>query len=526
MHSSRSPHSSKKTSAVEHSSSKDSRRRRRRSHARRHPDLLWEGKLPRREKWIASLSALTLILSALAYSTVPLWAQWWVFGLSALTFLCLFLPVGYDGLLSNTPLESWRRLRRFPIFWLGLLLFGLMLVQSLNPAWTVEVGEKVTRVRPEPEHVGWLPIGVDAPFSSEVALGGMNGWRQMLIMAGPWLLLCAWWAGMERRRSWVGVAWAVLVVGLILVGWGAQMRIGNTWELNGLYNHGNTSFFATFLYQNQAAAWYSLLFALAVGMALWHWERAVAGQANKGGPHFLASGFAVMIALGMVFTLSFGGMLTLAVLLLVCTPVAVLWDWIRHGVEKNLVIGLGVSAMLLAVVAGVFAATSDLQEVETKLRRKFDLAQKKSLDDRAPLRRATWSLITYRDNDYLLYGYGAGSYRWLSPGFMRQQPEFRNKQGKLTHRTNYAHCDWLQIVAEWGSVGFGLVTLGLLWAAWRFLRAWRRWTPVVFMLGAGALLFLAHAWMDFLIYSPPLLGLFFFVALAAYRIGLKPATSS
>ncbi len=525
MHSEKSHHSPEKASAAESSSARRSRLHRRRSHAHRHPDLLWDGKLPRREKLIASLSALTLVLAVVAYSTVPLWAQWWVFGLSALTFLCLFLPVGYDGLLSNSPMESWRRLRRFPIFWLGLLLFGLMLAQSLNPAWIVEVGEKTTRVRPNPAHVGWLPIGVDAPFSSKATLGGMNGWRQMLLFSGPWFLLCAWWAGMERRRSWVGVAWTVLVLGLILVGWGAQMRIGNTFELNGLYNHGNTSFFATFLYQNQAAAWYSLLFALAVGMALWHWERAVAGRANKGGPHFLASGFAVMIALGMVFTLSFGGMVTLAVLLLVCTPVAVLWDWIRHGVEKNLVIGLGVSAMLLAVVAGVFVTTSDLQEVEQKLRRKFDLAHKQSLDDRAPLRRATWSLITYRDNDYLLYGYGAGSYRWLSPGFLRQQPEFRNKQGKLTHRTNYAHCDWLQMIAEWGVLGFGLVALGLLWTVWRFLRAWRRWTPVVFMFLAGALLFMAHAWMEFLIYSPPLLGLFFFIVLAAYRIGLKAPSS-
>jgi hypothetical protein len=126
-------------------------------------------------------------------------------------------------------------------------------------------------------------------------------------------------------------------------------------------------------------------------------------------------------------------------------------------------------------------------------------------------------MVEYRDHKNLWSGWGAGSYRWVSPHFFKKIPEFRHKDGSF-ERANYAHCDWLQMLTEWGVAGAVLVVAAFLWmAAWLLLRI-RRWTPATFSLLFALLLFMGHATMDFLNYSMPILCLVAFTAVAAARL--------
>jgi hypothetical protein len=470
----------------------------------------------RREKIIGVFAVGALVVPAVLYGAVRLNAQLLALGISAAAFLFLFLPV-FDGGKSRTALDSVKALTRFPLFWLGLLLFALMACQGLNPAWSVVVRTYTMRLFPEAQYIHWLPAGVDSPFDMDRRPGGMNAFRQMIIFGGPWLLLCALWAGVRRRKAIVGIAWGVLVAGFVLAAWGVEMRITGQQHL-GPYNMRNSSFFASFLYQNHAGAWLSLLFGSALALSFWHWGKSATVRAT-GGPHLLSAGLALCLVGASVCTLSFGGMFTLGTLLFVGVPVGVLWTLFRKGVNLNALVGGAVASALLAFLAFVFFETTDLRETEAKLSRKFSLVENARIDDREPFRRATWGMIEFKDYEKIWTGWGAGSYRWASPHFYKRIKEFRHRDGSH-QRANYAHCDWLQMLAEWGIAGVALVAAAFLWmASWLLLRL-RRWSPATFVLALALVLFIGHASMDFLNYSMPVLSLVAFTAVAAARFVL------
>jgi hypothetical protein len=460
-----------------------------------------------------------LVVSVAAYSSVPSWAQECSVALSGLAFAFLFLPVGFDDGSSISAGKSLRALLRFPLFWLGLGLLLLMLVQGLNPSLGVVQRTFYWGIYPmETPPVPWLPSGVNAPFDSDVRPWGMNAFREMLIFGGPWLLLCALWVGVERRRTLVTIAWVLLIVALVLVAWGSEMRIEGKQVLTGRYTMRNSSFFGTFLYQNQAGAWLSLMVGVALALGVWHWNNA-AERFAQSGPHLLCAAIAVCLVLGAVCTLSFGGMLTISVLLLLVLPVAVLWGWVRNGVSRGVVFGGAVASVLLLTLVGVFYASMDLKAVEGKLLHKFKLVSANSLDDRAPLRRVTWAMIEHDDYERVWTGYGAGSYRWVGRGFFQADKSFSWSNGQLRSWANYAHCDWLQMLMEWGVAGMALVVSAFGWMAWFLLRNAHRWTPVSLVLVCAVLLFMGHATMDFLNYSMPILGLVAFATVGASRWG-------
>ncbi len=475
--------------------------------------------ISRREKIVAGFAVAALLFSAAAYSSVPWQAQLVTLALSAASFAFLFLPVGDDCRYSKTARESWSALKRFPLFWFGLALFALMLVQGLNPAFGVMERAFYWKLYSQ-DFVRWLPSGVDAPYVSESARqGGMNAFRQMVVFGAPWLLLCALRCGVSRRRSWVAMSWVVAVFGVLLVLWGVGMRLSGRTELTPAFGSRNTSFFATFLYQNQAGAWISLVFAVTVSLFVWHWQQARDAGA-KGGPHLVVAVIAALLVSAAPFTMSFGGMISLAVLGFVITPLALLSLILRSGAWRGVLLGGAAAGGMLALLAAVFAVTSDYSSVEAKLRHKFETAKSKSLDDRAPLRRATWELICSENGRFAPTGYGAGSYRWVSPAFLVRQPEFRTAAGKLKAQAVYAHCDWLQMLAEWGIAGVALVGGSILWSAWFFLKNIRRRTPALPILLGAIVLFMLHAGMDYLCYSMPLAGMTAFVFVGAERLGL------
>ena len=164
--------------------------------------------------------------------------------------------------------------------------------------------------------------------------------------------------------------------------------------------------------------------------------------------------------------------------------------------------------------ASLILIIADLKPIVERFQKKVASYQQAGTDDRAPLRRATWSLISdagWQGRAWV--GYGAGSYRWISPPYQAQQKEMQ-RDGKLFYRAIHAHNDWLEMLAEWGIVGLLAVFAGLFWLGRRLVRAFHGGHPETVPLALGLLLMMAHAWVDLLFWFTPLMFTAAFVASA------------
>ncbi|MDR0534773.1 MAG: O-antigen ligase family protein [Puniceicoccales bacterium] len=475
---------------------------------------------PGRREWlVAGFALMALVSSVVLLGALHVTGQFVVLTFSALAFAALFLPMFDEG-RSQSAKDSWRKLVRFPLFWLGLALLALMLVQGLNPDYLVVTRAYSFRVHPMRPHVPWLPSGVSAPFELETAPGGMNAFRQMVMFGAPWLLLCALWVGVARRRVFFALGWGLMLFAFLFSTHGIWLRITGAQDFMGYHTLAEAAFFSTFPYQNNAGGWLSLAFAVACALGLRHWGRTADVRAPSG-PHLLCAAFALSYALASICTLSFGGMLTTSALLFVATPAAILWLLWLKGVNRRAVLGGGVAVSLLALLVTVFFASMDLRSAQNKLERKFQLVETSRVDDRAPFRQATWDIITYRDNEHLWSGWGAGSYQWISPPFYKRLPAFQAKKSSPAKRSHHATCDWLEMLAEWGLLGMAIVVAAFAWVLGHLLRQWRRWTPATLVLVAAMLLYMGHSWMESLNYSMPVLCLAAFVTMLAMKFSLS-----
>lgn len=463
---------------------------------------------------MGGLALLTIVFTLWNISGMAAWPLVWSVVLSALTFAALFVPLpGRDSGAERR--ENFRRLLRFPVFWLGIALFAFMLCQDLNASREILLQEKGWwKILYHPEHIEWLPNGVDAPFGLNNEKFSMNAVRQMCIFGCAWLVLCSLWCGLRSRRVRTWLLWglsinATLLAVFCLLRWSNNM----TTEYLG-YKTGVRSFFGVFSYKNHAAEFFVLSFSLSVSLALTVWRRNVA-QFKKSGAHVLLATLSLFLWIAALCTASFAGIIEAAAWLLIL-PVLIFSGGLMR---RTTWIAFGFVSLLIAGLATVWFATADMDGTWKKVEVKFALMKKEQIDDRAPLRDLTWNMFT-RSETRERFGWGAGSYRWIAHTFQRQMPEFLNKKGKLKSWTEYAHCDPLQMLAEWGYVGSGIFFAGVLWFVAFALRNIRRWRTSSVALLCGTTFFAAHSCMDFVTYNPALL-LTMAVVVVAFRWSLK-----
>ena len=122
------------------------------------------------ESWLLTFVGANLVFLPWAFGGMTAWSQSISFALSVAAFAtALFTPNATGERKALT------RLIRFPLFWLGLLYFGIIAIQMLNPAWRYEEvgsGWQLRRI----SHIAWLPHGVvNNPFRM------VNAWRVLLI---------------------------------------------------------------------------------------------------------------------------------------------------------------------------------------------------------------------------------------------------------------------------------------------------------------------------------------------------------
>ena len=221
-------------------------------------------------------------------------AQWGLRGFVAGVFTTLASLV-IAGLVW--PSESRRRLVRFAPFWLGLFLFAWIACQSWN-TWGVVVQRDLFWKIVARDHITWLPSGLDAPFQSSEEPGGMNGWRQLLILVGPWALLCALVSIRPGRRAFAWLA-AVACANALGVAVAGNMSRAYRWrDFLGFADPDLApSPFGPFVYRNHGGAYLMLAAVLAASLMLYLAKRR-GDKVDRGGPHLFVALLLAFLILG------------------------------------------------------------------------------------------------------------------------------------------------------------------------------------------------------------------------------------
>lgn len=417
-------------------------------------------------------------------------------------------------LVSRPAAEARAELSRSVPFWAGVALFAYFAVQDLN-AWGVvvdreafwaaqgmpgiDVGQFDVRLQ---DYVRWLPSGLNAPFSAaDTKQPPMNAWRLMMILGAPWLLLLALRHGLRRRRAYVFLGWVTVLAALAVGAFGVlnQKSYGTILGYPVPYN---TTCFGTFMSRNHAGVYLYLHSAIALGLMLWHIRRA-GENVLRGGPHLAAAFVAFALGLLAALTNSTAGAAA-ALVLLIVAPLLAFWFGFpgSRGSRRRIML---ITGGALALSAASVLLVADLRPILDRFKTKAAHYQATGVDDRAPLRRATWALATEGGASGRVWvGYGAGSYRWVSPPYQAQQKSLQ-RDGKLFYRAIHAHNDWLEMLAEWGILGLLPVLAFLGWLSGRLSRAFRPGHPETYPLALGLVLLGLHATVDLLFWFTPLM---------------------
>lgn len=448
-----------------------------------------------RERLLLGVVAAQLVLLPWMLGGMRVLGQGISLGLALAGFVISLLPRDYDRSLTGHEafrLYPAKRLRRFPVFWLGLLLLGYVLVQALNPAFEFQTAGRAVWLSPL-EHLGWLPAGMRTPFDRA------SPWRQLLIFASAWMPVCAVWIGFTRRRTFQHLFAILAANGFLLAGLGMVQRLEGNGKVLWFIEPPASYFVATFFYKNHAAAYFNVVLALTAGVGFWHHVRATRRQ-DKSSPAGMYAVFGSALAVMTLFSFSRTGGLLLFAFLLFLAGVFVLHQVRMPAASRSLTL----TAIMLLLLGGFVALGASAMRVGTLVERFQELRAQLASgapDSRALVRQATWQM--FRDRP--LTGWGAGSYRFYFPVYQKAYPVLLVGQNGRTGAWEHAHNDYLEFLAELGILGCSLLLALALHGARELWRA-RFWRNPVALLGtAGLGLTLVHSWVDFHFQSPAIL---------------------
>lgn len=400
-------------------------------------------------------------------------------------------------------LHPWSRLLRFPVFWLGLALLAYIAVQGHNPSWIWERNATQWWLR-RVNDIAWLPTSVDTPWER------FNLWRQFIIYASAWLVVCSLWIGLTRRRSLQVLLFALAANGCLLLLAAVSQRIaGRDFLLEAMGGVSTGASFATFIYHNHAGAYFSVIMALFAGLAVGAFEQGERALRKSTPAGILAFG-ALAMAGAVLFTASRAAALGVAVYAL-ALPGWVLW---RNRTRPGDAGSRAVTWLVILVFVGVVGYTARQLDY-SRIVGKFDrLLKEQTHEESARARLAAHEAAGEMLSEHWQRGVGAGAFRFLFPEYIRKHPEVY-LEGRLFWE--HAHNDWLQIPIELGLAGGTLLAAMAVWLLAGFARGGVLRHPVVLPVTAGLGLTLLHAWVDFPFQCPAILCTWLSAAILSLR---------
>lgn len=451
-------------------------------------------KIHPREMLLLWALSLHMIFLPWAIGGMQIWGQLTSLGFAVLAFILALVPRHYTeehtGAKNSFHLFMWPRLRRFPIFWLGLTLLAYVTVQGLNPAWIYVQnynGWWMQRI----DYVGWLPSGVNVPFEH----GGP--WLAFIRYASAWLTVCAIWTGFTRRRT-VQIFFIVIAGnGLALALFGVAQRLLGNGKLFWFWESPNPFFFSSFVYKNHAGAYLVLILSIACGLAAWYYLRGVR-RLEKSSPAGLFAFFATCIAISVLVSYARGATLIMLVFLSVAVGGFVIYQLRAPPTARQPLV-----AIVLAIIFGLFLKTGleALNAGEAWVRIGRGLAgEDTSLESRRIATKASLNML----KDSWHTGSGAGSFRFLFPAYQQYYPEIFSFNGKRLV-WEHAHNDLVEFPVELGVPGLLLFLASIGYWMRQLIKSCFWENPLGVCVVAGAVLITGYAWWDFPFQCPAVL---------------------
>ena len=442
------------------------------------------------EKTLLAVVAVHLVFLPWAFGSVHLPAQIVSAVLAVAAFAISLLPrtIHPEESGGNTlRLVPGRRLLRFPVFWLGLLLLGYVALQASNPVWAYITDGKYFWMMRIPG-TDWLPPGVRVPFEK------WGPWRSFMVFGGAWLTVCAIWIGFTRRRTLQILVGALAANGLLVALLGVAQRMTRTNQIYWSADFPGAMTFASFVYKNHGAEYLLLVLASACALAGWFYLRGLRRMEKSNPSGVLAFG-AMFIAVAIVTSYARGATLTMLTYLLACIIGFVVHQLSLPKEHRRTPI-----LVVMVFVFGYFLNTGleALQAGEAWERIKSGVTrQDLSWESREWASAATWEMI----KDRPLTGAGAGSFEYVFPLYQQRD----KRLGSGTMFWQQAHNDLLQFPAELGVIGCGLILAMLGWWFVPLIRS-RFWkNPFSVCLTSGLIALLVYSWFDFPFQCPAVL---------------------
>lgn len=449
------------------------------------------------EKALVTVLCIQLVFLPWAWGTMHAWSQITSLTLSLIGFVLALLPRDRaadscrDASGRVRPAAGWPRVKTFPLFWLGLALLVLILVQALNPSWTYQRDARAWWMHRIP-HSQLLPTSVIAPF------GIYNVWRVLIVYASCWLLICGLWAGITRRRTLQLLLGVLVANGTIIAAVSIAHRMSGDPRILWIRHFKFASGFGPLVYHNHGAAFAALAGVAALGLACWLHFEAVRRFARSSPALLGVIAWFVILASVAVAGARAGLAITLSASVLALGAFAIARKHALPDTHSSRLLPLTLGAIFLAW--GVFLVTqTDLREIQGKLERlRVQGAKEESYSSRVLAREQGVAMF----KDKWLQGWGAGSFRYMFIPYARRNPAVDDSGTALWE---FLHNDWLQTLIEFGVLGASLIGASLLWCLWRWIR-WKGWRhPVAGMLAVACLQTLLHAWIDFPFQNPAVL---------------------
>ncbi len=441
--------------------------------------------IPPLEKTLLGFLGLLLVFLPWALGTMHVWSQVAALGIAAICFLLSILPRGGDPVTPGII-----KLIRFPVFYAGLLLLAYVAIQGSNPAWKyLELAGRWFMI-PIEGHISWLPTGTQTAFEAA------NPFRYLIIFGIPFLAICAIWCGLTRKESVYFILILLVLNGVALALLGLVQIFTGAEKIFWLIDHPASNTVASFIYRNHAAAYFNLIIGLSGGMALYYFHEGRL-MLRRSDPSGIFLFFAVVIFIIVVLSLSRAGVVMATVTLLGLFCVFLFFALFQKSTAANKSIAVSIMAMVVGF-GGYVAGRIDYDALIGR----FDRMSR--VDDFAwDIRWSATVSTAQMFADNWLYGWGAGSFRWMFPAYMDRESGHEAFQGERLWE--FAHNDLIQFPAELGVVGMAIVLFILGFYGWQMVSRQVYRNPLIFFILFSLGITVLHSTVDFNFQNPAIL---------------------
>jgi O-antigen ligase len=219
---------------------------------------------------------------------------------------------------------------------------------------------------------------------------------------------------------------------------------------------------------------------------------------ERSSPAVVFGVFALVLVMVVLYSFSRGAIMLMAGFLAVVVGVAGVRSFTSRDTDRSPLITVVLSLLFLGFLGLGLASLKTgglIDRLETLSKGVEDVSAK----SRLVAAQATWEMA----QDNLVTGWGAGSFRFYFPVYQVRYPEITmNDERRVLWE--HAHDDYLELLAEVGAIGCGILAAGFLLYLARLsrLRVWRHPAAILLL---GSLVTMIHATFDFPFFNPAIL---------------------